>query len=247
MCELFQTTAAGTIYGLLFAGLLLLPFQSHRATATSPQSAGYEDEYPVQEAGLLVNIVGGLIVVAIVLGVVGYVVTKYKAPKCKIVALTHPFESNHEGENVFWYGSNDPTSAPSGISDYTLSGRPNKDYAYYNLNIVRIEWTEHTEYYEATGDRWDYASNGYYSDYSPGNEGKFDDSETSRSGFVITWRTTENVDIMHTFASVVTKTTGGGKLSAEGDPGYESEAYVDLTDMSYGKDNDGHTSWTLYG
>ena len=25
---------------------------------------------------------------------------------------------------------------------------------------------------------------------------------------------------------------------------YKSEAYVDLTDMSYGKDNESHTSWT---
>lgn len=66
--------------------------------------------------------------------------TKIKTPKGKVVAVTHPFESSHEGENVFWYGSNDPASGPSEISDYTLSRRPNNDCAYYDLDIVRVEW-----------------------------------------------------------------------------------------------------------
>lgn len=103
---------------------------------------------------------------------------------------------------------------------------------------------EHTEYYESSGDSWHYAGNDYYPNYSPENEGKFGDSETGKAGFVITRGTTENVDIMYKFDSVVTKTMGGGKLSTLGDPKYEPEAYVDLTDMSYGKDNEGHTSWT---
>ena len=40
--ELFQTAGIGTIYGLLFASLLLMPFQSHRAIAADPPA---EDNY----------------------------------------------------------------------------------------------------------------------------------------------------------------------------------------------------------
>lgn len=116
-----------------------MPFQGQRITAASSPTSDYEDDYPVQGSGILVNIVGGLIVVVVVAGS-GYVATKIQTPKSKVVVVTHPFESSHEGENVFWYGSNDPASVLSEISDYTLSGRPNKNYAYYDLDIVRVEW-----------------------------------------------------------------------------------------------------------
>ena len=59
--EVSQTAGIGTLYGLLFAGLLLAPFQPHQATAADPPS---EDNYEAQgkrirDAVLL--LIGGVI------------------------------------------------------------------------------------------------------------------------------------------------------------------------------------------
>ena len=62
------------------------------------------------------------------------------------------------------------------------------------------------------------------------------DSETGKKGHVISSGYTVNLDILHAFDSIVTKSKNGAlKLAAEGDPGYNPVAYVRISDIIYGK------------
>lgn len=58
-------------------------------------------------------------------------------------------------------------------------------------------------------------------------------SETGKKGFVISSEYTANIDLMHAFDSVVTRTKGASKLAAEGDPRYNPMVYVWLSRMNY--------------
>ena len=63
--EIFQTAGIGTLYGLLFASLLLMPFQTHRAVAASPPSEETVETQAVTLVGVLVGI--GISLTAMVL------------------------------------------------------------------------------------------------------------------------------------------------------------------------------------
>ena len=251
--EMAATAGFATIYGLLFAGLLLMPFQSHRATAADPPS---EDNYEAQVipiVGAILYVVGG-----IAIGIAGNTIydgIKWKkkqlqTPNAKIVAITSCVEDSHEGEIAHWYQGNTSHTGPQSLPDHLL--RDEEDFAAYRFNIIRIAWNADTERYESTNEEWNYYGNGYFPDYTAGSdpEGIRGDADTGRKGFLITSGWTRNEDIMGAFDSRVTPNRRSrgieeSKLAAEGDPGYDPVAYVDLDDMSYGKHPDGNRGvWT---
>ena len=234
---LSQTTAIGTFYGLLFAGLLLMPVQSHRATAAAPPS---EDNY--EDQALPVLGIGAVFVIGFVAGYLATAAwdgTKWslkqrKLPKGKIVAVTSLVEHSHEGEQDYWYCDDKVGQYPMDSSMISWVA-PNEDLSWYDFHIYRVAWNSEHEAYMSTGEWWDYFGNGYYPDYSPGTAGIEGDSETGKEGFIISSGYTATIDLMHAFDSVATKSKEFRKLAAEGDPGYDPVAYVDLVDASYTK------------
>lgn len=89
--EISQTATIGTLYGLLFAGLILLPLQPHVNAATAaPQTSNYEGRLSRSLNGLLASIAGGLVVAAILVGS-AYVLTKMNGTTwAMVIILTIP-------------------------------------------------------------------------------------------------------------------------------------------------------------
>ena len=235
---IFPTAGLGTIYGLLFAGLLLLPFQPHRATAATASPQTSESEYAPE--GWQLVIIGGIVAAIIGAAIIKAFETvkeELDTPNGKIVAVADLVEHGKEGERAFWYFGNEIIGPPE-----EFSTRYREDFAMYHVFIVRIAWNEETERYEQTGETWNYFGNGYYPNYTagPDPEGVEGDADTGRKGFLITSGNTSNQDIWDAFDSNVTRTGGvsASRLAAEGDPGYDPVAYVDLSDMSYTRNPD---------
>ena len=227
------TAGLGTIYGLLFAGLLLMPFQSHQAVAATASPQNSESEYAPE--GWQLVIIGGIvatIIGATIIRAYDTVKEDLDTPDGKIVAVADLVEHGKEGERAFWYFGNEIIGPPE-----KFSNRYREDFAMYHVFIVRIAWNEETERYEQTGESWNYFGNGYYPNYTAGSgpEGQEGDADTGRKGFLITSGNTSNQDIWDAFDSHVTRTGGvsASRLADEGDPGYDPVAYVDLSDMNY--------------
>ena len=181
------------------------------------------------------SIIGGIIVVALVRKY-DTVKEDLDTPNGKIVAVADLVEHGKEGERAFWYFGNESTDPEE------FSTRYREDFAMYHVFIVRIAWNEETETYSQTGESWNYFGNGYYPNYTAGSgpEGTEGDADTGREGFLITSGNTSNQDIWDAFDSHVTRTGGvsASRLAAEGDPGYDPVAYVDLSDMNYTRNPD---------
>ena len=85
--EISQTATIGTLYGLLFAGLILLPLQPHVNAATAaPQTSNYEGRLSRSLNGPLASIAGGLVVAAILVGS-AYVLTKMNGTTWAMVII----------------------------------------------------------------------------------------------------------------------------------------------------------------
>ena len=232
------TAGIGALYGLLFAGLLLMPFQSHQAIAADPPA---EDNY--EDQALPVLGIGAVFVIGFVaryFASAAWDGTKWslkqrKLPKGKIVTVTSLVEHSHEGKDQHWY-FNDIMKGELPMDASIISYvTPNEDLSWYELDIYRVAWNPETERYESTSEWWYYYGNGYYPNYSPGMLGIEGDSETGKEGFVISSGYTATIDLMHAFDSVATKKNEFRKLANEGDPGYDPVVYVDLEDASYAK------------
>ena len=234
---IFPTAGVGTVYGLLFAGLLFVPFQAHQATAAAPPQ-NFESEYA--PAGWQLVIIGGVvatIIGAAIIRTYDTVKEDLDTPNGKIVAVADLVEHGKEGKRAFWYFGNEIIGPPE---DFT--NRYREDFAMYHVFIVRIAWSEKWGRYQTTGESWNYFSNGYYPNYTAGSgpEGQEGDSDTGREGFLITSGNTSKQDIWDAFDSNVTRTGGvsASRLADEGDPGYDPVAYVDLSDMNYTRNPD---------
>ena len=198
---IFQTAGIGTIYGLLFAGLLLMPFQSHRAIAASPvTSQTYEtpDGAVPQGSGLLINIVGGLIVVAIVAGV-NLAKKKYNIPKGKVVAVADLVKHSHYLSEVAWSHGDKQDERTIQYPHYA-----DVDYSYYYIHVTEIVWDAEEGEFRQKG-MWHWYGTGYaaysldhYNNASYTRERSVSNEFTS-SGYHIILGHTEDVNLTHAF------------------------------------------------
>ena len=103
--EIFQTAAIGTIYGLLFAGLLLMPFQSHRATAAPPAEETVEAQ-AIPLIPILIKIgwgaAGSLVAWASIRGT-EYVIDELKTPNGTVVAVADLVVHSNSVKAHRWY------------------------------------------------------------------------------------------------------------------------------------------------
>ena len=112
LVAIFQTASIGAIYGLLFAGLLLMPFQTHRATAATASPQTSESEYAPE--GWQLVIIGGIVATIIGAAIIrAYDTVKedLQTPNGKIVAVADLVEHGKEGGKsllVFWKRVNRP-------------------------------------------------------------------------------------------------------------------------------------------
>ncbi len=122
LATIFQTAGISTIYGLLFAGLLLMPFQSQRATAAPPA----EDTVETQELTLVGVLIGiGISITAMALWKGGeWVIEEIKTPNGTLVADTDIAVESLDGATSSWYVGRGP-----------LSGERN---SFQNGNTTRI-------------------------------------------------------------------------------------------------------------
>ena len=246
---LSQTTAVGTLYGLLFAGLLFAPFQSHRATAVSLSS---DDTVEAQNIKRKIEQAVLLFLGAVLDNVLDWAYDGARwvyhggktPPPDKFVIVTDIVQKTQEGTEVHWYSN--MKSGEGEVSTDTLNSTfTDKDESYYWLRIWSIDWNEHSQRYVTTTNSWFYWGNGYIPNYTPDQltpamMGRHGDAETGKTGYYIASGYTVNVDIMSEWYSRFESWKGKYrkllKSSVEGepdDPGYNPVAYVYLSDMRY--------------
>ena len=247
----------GTIYGLLFAGLLLMSVQSNQATAASPSSNDTVEAQgkKIREAVLL--LIGAVLDNAIDWvwdGVQWVFHGGDTPPPDKFVMVTEIVQKSQEGTDVHWYSNmkiGEQEVSTDTLNDYFVE----KDESYYYFRIWAIAWDDTSQRYVTTTDEWFYYGNGYFPNYTPDTltpamMGRHGDAETGKSEFYITTGYTVNVDIMSEWSSRFESWKGNYrkllKSNVKGepdDPGYNPVAYVYLSDMRY----TWVTEWTPVG
>ena len=216
--EVSQTAGVGTIYGLLFAGLLLMPFQSHRVAAADPPA---EDNY--EDQALPVLGIGAVFVIGLVAGYLATAAwdgTKWKAkqsklPKGKVVAIADLVKHSHYLSDVAWSHGDKQDERTIQYPHYA-----DVDYSYYYVHVTEIVWdAEEGEfrrksmwYWFGTGytpyslDHYNNAS--YTRERSPSNE-------FTSAGYHIIHGHTENVNLTHAFDSDVDENSRDNNLAAD--------------------------------
>ena len=229
------TAGLGTIYGLLFAGLLLMPFQSHQATAADPPA---EDNYEAQVIPLipiLIKIGWGAAGSAVFwAGLQGtkYIIEESKTPNGTVVAVADLVLDSQSIKKHHWYNGDFFETTP--YVDKGLLAQE-EQYEYYEIHSVWIYWNEENERYESNGDSRTYYGNIYlptainnaYNNSSPG------DAETGKEGFFAEAGRTEDVDVLHAFDSSVDESSKDNLLADQGEWTYTPRAYAYVSDMRY--------------
>ena len=220
--EIAATTGIGTIYGLLFAGLLLMPFQSHRAIAAPPA------EETVETQALPVLGIGAVFVIGFVAGYLATAAwdgTKWKAkqsklPKGKVVADTILVVDESTGVYSSWYAG---AKTASDESIPFVSYNKTKDYSWYDAQVVVVAYDVDEQKYKLNGEGWSWHGNGYIPslldmfNYRPPEEYNADtgEYEFTTSGFYIRIGTTANIDLTHAFDSDVDEANRDDALADE--------------------------------
>ncbi len=185
---LSQTTAVGTLYGLLFAGLLLMPFQMHRVTAAPPAEETVETQ-EVTLVGVLIGI--GISLTAMALWKGGeWVFEEMKTPNGTLVAETDIAVESLDGATSFWYVGRGFTGERNSFSEWKYdeddasAEKLKSHYEYWDIWVDYVQWDEGKEYYVTTD------SQSFWGDlfYLPGcinsayNYGNFGDEDTGNTG-----------------------------------------------------------------
>ncbi len=234
---IFQTAGIGTIYGLLFAGLLLMPFQSHRAIAASPSSDDIETQaLPVLGIGavFVIGFVAGYLATAAWEG------TKWKAkqsklPKGKVVAITDLVKDAHLLSEVAWSHGDKQDERTIQYPHYA-----DVDYSYYYIHVTEIVWDAEEGEFRQKG-MWHWYGTGYaaysldhYNNASYTRERSVSNEFTS-AGYHIILGHTENVNLTHAFDSDVDEDSRDDHLAADSRSPryYKPEATAWLSQMRY--------------
>ena len=209
---IFQTAGIiGAIYGLL-----LMPFQSHRANAASPPSGDTVED----QALTLVEIVAmlGISLAAIVIWEGGkWVIKEMKTHNGTLIADTDIAVDSLNGETTIWYDGKGWSGEKNSWvmqykydEDYSTESQRKSHYEFWNIWVVYVQWDEDREYYVATDSRSFYGHNLYLPNcindaYNYGNWG---DEDTRNTGFVIESGTAEMNHLSHVFP----KSTSGRQI-----------------------------------
>ena len=240
--ETAATAGVAVIYGLLFAGLLLMPFQSHRAVAAAPPA---EDNY--EDQALPVLGIGAVFVIGLVAGYLATAAwdgTKWKAkqsklPKGKVVADTFLVVDESTGVYSSWYAG---TKTASNKLIPFVSYNKKKDYSWYDAQVVVVAYDQDEQKYKLNGEGWSWHGNGYIPslldmfNHRPPEEYNEDtgEYEFTTSGFYIRIGTTANIDLTHAFDSDVDEANIDDALATEASSKkYEPRAFVWLSSMNY--------------
>ena len=241
------TTGIVALCAIIFAGLLLMPFQAHQATAASLSS-----DDTVEAQGKKIRDAVLILIGAVVDNVLDWAWDGVKwvyhggkvPPPDEFVIVTDIVQKSQEGTDLHWYTN--MKSEEMEVSTETLASTfIDKDESYYWLRINYIDWYEPRQSYQFTTDSWFYWGNGYIPNYTPDQltpamMGRHGDAETGKTGYYIASGYTVNVDIMSEWYSRFESIDGTHyslyKSNVEGepdDPGYNPVAYVYLSDMRY--------------
>ena len=233
--EIGATAGIGALYGLLFAGLLLMPFQSHRATAASPPA---EDNY--EDQALPVLGIGAVFVIGFVAGYLATAAwegTKWKAkqsklPKGKVVAITDLVKHSHYLSDVAWSHGDKQDERTIQYPHYNAV-----DYSYYYIHVTEIVWDAEEGEFRRKG-QW-YWSGADYAPYSldPYNTADYngESGEFDGAGYHIILGHTENVNLTHAFDSDVDASNKDDNLASDSRSPqyYKPEATAWLSQMRY--------------
>ena len=233
------TAGIGTIYGLLFAGLLLMPFQPHRATAAAPPVEETVEAQGVWFVPIVAGVIATVTVMAFAAGV-KYVWNEMKTPNGTLVAETDIAVESLDGATSFWYVGRGFTGERNSFSqwkydeDDASAEELKSHYQYWDIWVAYVQWDEGKEYYVATD------SQSFWGDlfYLPGcinsayNYGNYGDEDTGNTGYVIESGYAEMNHLTHVFDSQVNEWDADPDLEDRGFT-YNPEVRADISDMRY--------------
>ena len=209
------TAGIGALYGLLFAGLLLLPFQTHRATAADPPA---EDNY--EDQALPVLGIGAVLVIGFVAGYFASAAwdgTKWglkqkKLPKGKVVAVTALVKDSHYLTDVAW--------SHGDKSDERIMQYPHYadvDYSYYYIYVTEIVWDAEESEFRMKGHNYWYGTGYAANSFDHYNNASYngESGEFESAGYHIIWGHTENVNLTHAFDSDVDDSNKDDNLASD--------------------------------
>ena len=233
--EVSQTTAIGALYGLLFAGLLLLPFQPHRAIVAAPPAEETVETQAIPLIPILIKIgwgaAGSIVGWAAIRGT-EYIIEESKTPNGTVVAVADLVVESESVKSHWWYTGDFFEDTP-----YVDKGAmaQERNYEYYMVNSVWIYWNEENERYESNGDSRYYHGNIYLPTAinNAYNNGRPGDAETGKQGFFAESGRTADVDVLHAFDSSVDESSKDDLLADQGEWTYTPRAYAYVSDMRH--------------
>ena len=259
---IFQTAGLGTIYGLIFAGLLFAPLMPHLAAQSSgssntPQAGDEIAEIKISGvwkkiADWIKGLFGGAAGSALWDSVKAKWNAKPFTPSSgTVVAYAEVILTDLDGEKIYWYGvSGKPIAKIEYSRDDPFGYMPlREDFQYFDIQVSRMKWNADDEIYVTDNDwsrRYYSSRRGYNPDrinsrYNQGDVGAFwpehEDYYKGKKGYLITWGTAQKHDLTHQFCSDVDENSRDDALAdaavKEKLDRFKPIGYAYLSDMRY--------------
>ena len=233
------TTGIGTLYGLLFAGLLLMPIQSHRATAAAPPSEDTVEQQGVWFVPIVAGIIGTALFTAGAFGVRA-IWNEMKTPNGTLIAVADIAVESLDGAASLWYAGRGFTGERNSFSEWKYdeddasAEKLKSHYQYWDIWVDYVQWDEAKGYYVATDSQSFYGQENYLPSCinDAYNYGNFGDEDTGNTGFVIQSGYAEMNHLTHVFDSQVNEWDADPDLEDRGFT-YNPQVRANISDMRY--------------